>query len=77
LKEVLNLDNESITVDPREALTESPVSQGKAISQAPKTWPGEEETNEIALLKAFLCFSAIACCLIVVILFALMNHSGL
>jgi hypothetical protein len=75
LKEVMKLEIEPITVDPEEVLRISPVFPVEAIRQAQKKWPDEEEKDEIALLKSFLWFSAIASCLIGVILFALENHS--
>jgi hypothetical protein len=77
LKEVLKMDNESITVDPQEVLRLSPAFPAGAIRHAPKTWPDEEEKDEIELLRAFLWFSAIASGLIGVILFALVNRSWL
>jgi hypothetical protein len=49
-KEVLKLDNESIPVDPQEVLRLRPVFPEGARRHAPKTWPDEEEKDEIALL---------------------------
>jgi hypothetical protein len=77
LKEVLKLDNEPISVDPQEGLRLSPVLPAGTMRDALKTWPDEEEKHEIALLKGFLWFSAIASWLIGVILFALVNRSWL
>jgi hypothetical protein len=77
MREVLKLDDESTTVDPQKLIRLSPVFQAGVMRHDSKTWPEEEENDEIALLKAFLWFSAIGSCVIGVILFALMNRSSL
>jgi hypothetical protein len=77
LKEVVKLDKESITVEPLEVLRTGPAFPAAAMRQTAKMWPDEEEKGEIELLTAFLWVSAIASCLISVILFALVNRSCL
>jgi hypothetical protein len=71
------LDKGLLRVEPQEVLRIRPGFRAGTIRRAAEMWPGEEEKDEIELLKAFLWVSAIGSCLIGVILFALVNRSCL